>query len=193
MKAVQSEATKVVLTDDRDKWLATFFFDNKSGTICIRADFGDVAHSWPLDGRGTDLLTGFLRHCDASYLMDKFSYGRKDLSEWFDDDKTFAKVREDIQASALDEDEKDECRFELDEIEGNVRSVTDWQWAFSTQCETIFEEIYHSDYASIPCFTDYSPQYKAFFEKIWPQFVEFIKSDEGLAYDGPRYTKERSA
>jgi hypothetical protein len=138
----------------------------KSGRISIASDFGGWQYYWGACGCS---FKEFLISLDIHYVAGKFGEGR-----WFDAEKTVKLYKELIlQDRRREEITAEAARDMWTDLEGledcNSESFY-YEFTNSSALNEHFED--GPDY----CYS-VSPQFKAFWERVWPVFITELKKE----------------
>lgn len=164
----------------RSGWCASVYLNNETGEVTVVQSNGqNYDYCWSSPGRGDCTLKEFLIRTETSYVMNKFSYGHM---KWFNQEATVKRMREDVEKAfkeeRIDELDRDMALEEIEEnLDGDDMPGGVFAERMLSSCNTLFEDVYGSDYLAIPTVEDYHPQLRGFMEKIWPAFVESLKQE----------------
>lgn len=153
---------------------AIIFLDEKTGTLSIHSDFGNWAYSWHSIGCAT--LKQFLTECDDDYLCRKFC-GSK---EFVNVKKTIKEIRREIlEKRENDEISKELARNAFEELKNvSLISCTTNDFYNEIMLEHVhISRVFEHETEYIPIVTEYESSIICFMDRIWPIFVEILKSE----------------
>ena len=188
----KSKCDKYVLRSKDQHWWAVFMI-SEDGFVSIQSDYGDYNYCW--SSRGDQTIKEFLIDCNDDYLMGKLGMN---LPKEFNGGKTAQRIKEDILRERKQRYiESNLARFYFDlckEIK-YLYTIQDFEdyinsEHFSGLPSKALENLslldfYEKDYSSIPVIMDKPQQLKAFFEHIWPPFIEILKEEIGAENGKP--------
>ena len=162
----------------RDGWVATIYLDEDTGEVSVAQGYQDnYAYCWSAPGRGKETLKEFLVTANASYVMDKFSYG---MDKWLDYDKSLdqlnAELKQKLEDGVITKSQMEAIEIEIEENLGDDFDNTNHWYDCLYRCEELMEAYGHDPH-SLPCVTDVKPQLRGFMERVWPVFIEQLKRE----------------
>lgn len=149
------------LRSDKGAWAdITIDMKDKTGRIQIASDYGSWQYYWGACG---ETFKKFLIGLDLHYIAGKFGESR-----WFDLEKTIASLRSRIN----DMDKHEVLLEELSKLE-DCSSREEFNHIIWSDCENILEmEDNNPDVCE-----SVSPMFMQFWNKLWPSFLEALKSE----------------
>jgi len=146
-----------------------------AGMLSIVSDYGSWNYLW--GSMGSD-IRNFLSHTGVGYLMDKLTYDKRSDAEYFNERKTLHEIkRKIIDYRADDTISKELAREAWDEAvdlfdERTFDTPNEYATVVMETCNALWKVF---DFEDMPLVKEYSPSIKAFFEHVWPIFIEEIK------------------
>lgn len=148
---------------DRQGWFVAFV--DEVGCVAVLSDFGDYAYRWGGVPREVGIRR-FLTQCERSYVLDKFTYGKKE----FDEERTRASALEAI----LEERYAHRCAAEeAREVFDEVTSAVGEHEMTNAIGAAHFGLL---NLAECWC-TGPTAQHRAFVDQIWPRLMKEIEAD----------------
>jgi hypothetical protein len=140
----------------------------RAGRIQIASDFGDYQNYWGACGSS---FKDFLCQIDIDYAANKFG-----ANKWFDHEKTIGAMKETVlqyrrnchiesdRARVLyDEIQSLDCCYDVNEFKSELMA-TDELMPFYDHCPDLVYDV--------------SPQFKKFWNTVWPIFLNELKNEK---------------
>lgn len=145
----------------------------KAGRIIIHSTFGNWGFYWASCGSG---FKQFLAELDMAYTAIKF--GAKDV---FDEDATLKAMIADIEENVCDGDFFNTAIEAIkDRMDGPEYSFEEWFHHQDRPFTDYFDNGHDLPMRHNPC-----PQFKGFWDNLWPLFIQKIKSEDVVESENP--------